>query len=133
MQVGPNYVSAPTGRQPKGIVHFVGGAFAGAAPQFAYQFLIKWLADAGFTIISTPYAVTFRHLDCAGFVHRVALVLHRHCFLSMSRVEKKLLSEIVPDLDYLSVMGCKTAHLRWSCIWEDSPRISEVAIILVRT
>ena len=105
-------MSAPTGRQPKGIVHFVGGAFAGAAPQFAYQFLIKWLADAGFTIISTPYAVTFRHLDCAGFVHRVALVLHRHCFLSTSGDEKKLLNGIVPDFKYLSVMGYLKAHLR---------------------
>ena len=64
-------MTAPAFKQPRGLVHFLGGAFAGAAPQLAYQFLIKWIADAGFTVVATQYAVTFRHLDCAARVQQV--------------------------------------------------------------
>ena len=64
-------MTAPAFKQPRGLVHFLGGAFAGAAPQLAYQYLIKWIADAGYTVVATPYAVTFRHLDCAARVQQV--------------------------------------------------------------
>ena len=70
-QVAGNFVTAPILQRPKGVVHFLGGAFAGAAPQLAYQFLINWIANAGYTVVATPYAVTFRHLDCAARVHQV--------------------------------------------------------------
>lgn len=73
LQVAGNYVTAPVLRQPRGVVHFLGGAFAGAAPQLAYQALINWVAEAGYTVVATPYAVTFRHLDCATRVHQVKL------------------------------------------------------------
>jgi len=71
LQVAGSHVTAPLLQQPKGIVHLLGGAFAGAAPQLAYQFLINWVANAGYTVVATPYAVTFRHLDCAARVHQV--------------------------------------------------------------
>ena len=71
IQVAGNFVTAPISQRPKGVVHFLGGAFAGAAPQLAYQFLINWVANAGYTVVATPYAVTFRHLDCAARVHQV--------------------------------------------------------------
>jgi len=75
-QVAGNFVTAPVLQQPRGVVHFLGGAFAGAAPQLAYQFLINWVADAGYTVVATPYAVTFRHLDCAARVHQVLYQRH---------------------------------------------------------
>lgn len=32
------------------------------------------MADAGYTVISTPFAVTFKHTDCAAAVHEVGTV-----------------------------------------------------------
>ncbi|KAI8110480.1 hypothetical protein M9435_002154 [Picochlorum sp. BPE23] len=49
----------------KGVVHFLGGAFAGAAPSSLYSGLIQGLSKAGFLVLSTPYQVTFKHDDCA--------------------------------------------------------------------
>ncbi|KAK9843219.1 hypothetical protein WJX74_008833 [Apatococcus lobatus] len=59
------HFSPPESYRPRGIVHFLGGAFAGATPQLLYPGLIRQLSKAGYAVISTPYAVTFRHLDCA--------------------------------------------------------------------
>ena len=36
-----------------------------------YGVLIRLLAEAGYTVISTPYAVTFKHTDCAEAVQEV--------------------------------------------------------------
>ena len=47
------------------MVHFLGGAAVGAAPQLTYGFLLEELAAAGFAIVATPYALTFEHLECA--------------------------------------------------------------------
>ena len=54
-------------------MHFLGGAFAGASPQLIYPLLLQLLARAGYTVISTPYAVTFKHLVCAGAVQKVCM------------------------------------------------------------
>ena len=56
-------------------MHFLGGAFAGASPQLIYPLLLQMLAQAGYTVVSTPYAVTFKHLECAGLVHQVTSCL----------------------------------------------------------
>lgn len=37
----------PEGQEPKCLVHFVGGAFVGAAPQLAYRPLLEALAARG--------------------------------------------------------------------------------------
>ena len=47
------------------MIHFLGGAFAGAAPQLLYNSFVELLADEGYTVISTPYKVTFQHDVCA--------------------------------------------------------------------
>ena len=49
----------------KGIVHFVGGAFAGAAPVSLYSEFLEYIVEDGFNVIVTPYQVTFRHDSCA--------------------------------------------------------------------
>jgi hypothetical protein len=113
---------ARTARRPRALIHFLGGAFAGAAPQVrrarawqrgaqqavdsagpcttgrrrrchgrlpplpstrspfpplaptpprprpekvAYHLKIELLAEAGFTVVATPYRLTFKHLDAA--------------------------------------------------------------------
>ena len=58
-------------QRPKGLVHFIGGAFAGAAPQVLYNLFIELLAQEGYTVITTPYHVTFRHTDTAHNVSQV--------------------------------------------------------------
>jgi len=64
-QTGAWVAHARTARKPRAVVHFLGGAFAGAAPQVAYHLSIELLAEAGFTVVATPYRLTFKHLDCA--------------------------------------------------------------------
>lgn len=71
LQVPLYHFTPPESYRPRGIVHFLGGAFAGATPQLLYPGLICQLSKAGYAVISTPYAVTFRHLDCAQRVQQV--------------------------------------------------------------
>ena len=37
----------------------------------AYPLLLRLLAEAGYTLICTPYAVTFQHMACAEQVQQV--------------------------------------------------------------
>ena len=73
LQVAGSWVVAPAAGRPRGTVHFLGGAFAGAAPQVAYALLLQLLAEAGYTCVATPYAVTFQHLVCASAVQQARL------------------------------------------------------------
>lgn len=56
---------APAGKAVKGTVHFLGGAFVGAAPQVAYNLFVRLIAAQGYTVITTPYELTFKHAECA--------------------------------------------------------------------
>lgn len=51
--------------EPVGIVHFLGGAFVGTAPQLTYKWLLEQIAEAGFAIITTPFVNGFDHLAIA--------------------------------------------------------------------
>lgn len=42
-------------------------------PQVLYSLLLEEVASSGYTIIATPYAVTFQHLDCARTVRSAFL------------------------------------------------------------
>lgn len=42
-----------------------GGAFVGRAPHIAYQVFCRELCDAGFAVATTPYGLTFEHVQCA--------------------------------------------------------------------
>lgn len=64
--------------QPVGIVHFLGGAFVGTAPQLTYKWLLEQLADAGYAVITTPFVNTFDHLAIARQVlNRFENILER--------------------------------------------------------
>ena len=64
----PIFLPPPRSRPTKGVIHFVGGAFAGASPALGYGLLLSLLADGGYTVIATPFAVSFRHAEAAGKV-----------------------------------------------------------------
>lgn len=52
--------------RPKGIVHMVGGAFVGAAPQIAYSLLMDEISKGGYTVVTTPFKLSFKHLEVAN-------------------------------------------------------------------
>ena len=43
-------------------MHFLGGAFVGAAPQLAYARLLSELAADGLVVVATPYQLSFDYL-----------------------------------------------------------------------
>ena len=45
----------PVDREPVAAVHFVGGAFVGAAPQLTYGAFLQALAEYGVLVVATPY------------------------------------------------------------------------------
>jgi hypothetical protein len=52
----------PSSVQPTSLVHFVGGAFVGAAPHVLYRKLLEELALQGAVVVATPYSTSFDHL-----------------------------------------------------------------------
>lgn len=58
-----NWVLPPRG-QSRGIIHFLGGAFVGSAPNLTYPLLLRLLSEGGYSVVATPYAVTFQHAEC---------------------------------------------------------------------
>ncbi|KAF8036145.1 hypothetical protein BT93_C1983 [Corymbia citriodora subsp. variegata] len=62
-------IPPPSGRKPRAIIKFLGGAFIGAVPEITYGYLIELLAKEGFLIIAVPYNVTFDHARAASEVY----------------------------------------------------------------
>ena len=67
-----NFILKPTnsnGTKPIGVIHFLGGAFAGAAPHLTYRYLLENLANEGYVIITTPYRLELDHIkSCDGIL-----------------------------------------------------------------
>jgi hypothetical protein len=61
---------------PKAIVHFLGGAFVGAAPQVAYSNFLEQLVDAGYVVIATPFELRFDYLGVCDRVLTTAEPAH---------------------------------------------------------
>jgi Protein of unknown function (DUF1350) len=66
-EISGNWVYIP--RQPRAIVHFLGGAFVAAAPHITYRLLLEDLAQQGYAIIATPFINTFDHRSIASDVY----------------------------------------------------------------
>ena len=43
----------------------------GAAPQIGYSLLMELLAEGGYTVVTTPFKLSFKHLDVANGVYQV--------------------------------------------------------------
>jgi hypothetical protein len=72
-QAEPNTTVTFTDSNPKGIVHFVGGAVVGAVPQTSYKYLIERMAHSGYTVIQTAYPFTFSHKALALDLRQVCM------------------------------------------------------------
>ncbi|KAL6779007.1 CPLD20 [Auxenochlorella protothecoides x Auxenochlorella symbiontica] len=68
-EVAGAWVLNPPGNEPSVVVHFVGGAFVGAAPQLAYRPFLEALAARGAVVIATPFHTGFDHTRVADEVH----------------------------------------------------------------
>jgi Protein of unknown function (DUF1350) len=66
--VGQNWVLLPHYQVATAIVHFVGGAFVGVAPQLSYAKLLESMAAKGCAIIATPFINTLDHKAIATAV-----------------------------------------------------------------
>ena len=65
-EISGNWVLIP--RHPKGIIHFLGGAFVATAPQLTYRWLLEQLADHGYAVVATPFVNTLDHTAIAKSV-----------------------------------------------------------------
>ena len=70
-----NYILRPQQQQPRALIHFLGGALLGAAPQLTYRYLLERLSSRGYLIVATPYQLSFDHLTtCDEIIDRFELV-----------------------------------------------------------
>lgn len=69
-----NFVIYPTDVEinpPKGVIHFLGGAFVGAAPHITYRYLLDSLCNEGYIVVTTPYRLDFDYIPiCQDIVRK---------------------------------------------------------------
>ena len=65
-----NYILRPPADfgQPRALIHFLGGALVGAAPDITYRYVLEELAQEGYLIVATPYNLSFDHLQTCDAV-----------------------------------------------------------------
>lgn len=61
--IAGNWILVP--RNPKAVIHFLGGAFLATAPQLSYRSLLEGLGERGYVVVATPFLNTFDHTDIA--------------------------------------------------------------------
>ncbi|WP_107668772.1 DUF1350 family protein [Cyanothece sp. BG0011] len=89
-------------RYPVAIIHFLGGAFVGTAPNVTYRWLLEELAKEGYAIIATPFVNTFDHLAIARSVlNRFENILDR------LHTNRSLGQGYLPIYGIGHSMGCK--------------------------
>lgn len=67
-----NYIlRPPKAEQPRALIHFLGGALVGAAPDVTYRYLLEKLSQNGYLIVATPYNLSFDYLKaCDGILQK---------------------------------------------------------------
>ncbi len=66
-QIAGNWVLLP--RRPIAVIHFLGGAFIGGAPQTTYRRFLESLCEQGYAVIATTFDTVVDHF---GVVHDIA-------------------------------------------------------------
>lgn len=108
-EIAGNWVYIP--RRPKGIIHFLGGAFIAAAPHLTYRWLLENLALQGYVIIATPFTNSFDH----GAIARQALVSFEQ---ALDCLDDRLPQRNLPIYGLGHSMGCKV-HLLICSLFEE--------------
>ena len=109
-EISGNWVYLP--RQPRAIVHFLGGAFVAAAPHITYRLLLEDLAKQGYGIIATPFINTFDHRSIASEVFNSF-----EDTLELLQRRQWLPSDDLPIYGVGHSMGCKL-HLMIGSMYE---------------
>ncbi|HEY9827978.1 MAG TPA: DUF1350 family protein [Stenomitos sp.] len=108
--IGQNWVLLP--RRPIAIVHFLGGAFVGVAPQFSYGKLLEAIAAQGYAIIATPFVNTFDH-------QAIATSVLNQLESTLDRLERsRALNPYLPLYGLGHSMGCKL-HLLIGSLFDE--------------
>lgn len=64
-----NYILRPAANvKPLGVIHFLGGAFVGAAPHLTYTYLLNLLVLQGYIVVATPYRLNLDYITVCGEV-----------------------------------------------------------------
>lgn len=111
-EIAGNWVLTP--RRPIGIVHFLGGAFAAAAPQLTYRWLLSALAEKRYLVVATPFVQALDH-------NAIALEVLNSFETTIDRLQKsgKLSNAYLPVYGVGHSMGSKL-HLLIGSLFEVS-------------
>ncbi|WP_119261008.1 DUF1350 family protein [cyanobacterium endosymbiont of Rhopalodia gibberula] len=94
------------------MVHFLGGAFVGTAPDFTYRWLLEELSKSGCAVIATPFVNTLDHLAVArNVLNRFESILDR------LHTRNVLEQRYLPIYGIGHSMGCKI-HLLIGSLFE---------------
>jgi Protein of unknown function (DUF1350) len=99
-EISGNWVYIP--RQPRAVIHFLGGAFVAAAPHLTYRLLLEDLAKQGYVIIATPFINTFDHRAIASEVYN-----RFEDTLELIQKRRYLPTDNLPIYGVGHSMGCK--------------------------
>lgn len=67
--LGGNYIlRPPSDVAVRAVIHFLGGAFVGAAPHVTYRYLLHGFAQQGYLVVTTPYRLGFDYLEVCDSV-----------------------------------------------------------------
>ena len=67
--IGGNYIlRPPSDVAVRAVIHFLGGAFVGAAPHVTYRYLLHGFAQQGYLVVTTPYRLGFDYLEVCDSV-----------------------------------------------------------------
>jgi hypothetical protein len=108
-EVQGNWVLLPN--KPRGIVHFLGGAFVATAPQVTYRLLLEEIAQIGYAVVATPFINSFDHQAIARDV------FNRFDFGLTALQRRYNLPEDLPIYGLGHSMGCKL-HTLIGCYYE---------------
>jgi hypothetical protein len=99
-EVSDSWILVPP--RPKGIVHFLGGAFVATAPHVTYRWLLEQLGRQGYAVIATPFVNTLNHTAIARDVlNRFETTLYR------LQAKTILSKRYLPIYGVGHSMGCK--------------------------
>ncbi|MBE9174480.1 DUF1350 family protein [Synechocystis salina LEGE 06155] len=109
-EISGSWVLVPP--QPIAVVHFLGGAFVGTAPNVAYRWLLTELGKAGYVVVATPFLNTFDHQAIARSVlNRFEIILER------LRKQGEITNGLLPVYGLGHSLGCKL-HLLIGSLYE---------------
>ena len=130
----------PAGVDPKGVVHFLGGAFVGAAPHLSYRYLLEDIADQGYIIVSTPYNLIFNYVSMCACILRdsrdaLSRVPAELPLIGVGHSCGSLMHTLLPVLYPDDCRRCANVLISWNNkpAKEAIPQFEEVIVPFVKT